>query len=201
MLINKRSWVLFQQCCKNVLSCISKLKPVLYLCICVSVYLYLYKYGLNLVITMPAMGRLNINTSSYQYRAPHVKDKTVSWPSYLLHRNPHTWERQSLYWDVAQMSQQHSADRKVWHIFFHFLSITVPCFNIKTTFPDVEISIIKIRRSHDCLVFVIRLPILVRKLLYIEAAPKFMHGLDIMLITLYPWVCITKICPCSNPCR
>ena len=28
-------------------------------------------------------GRLNINMSSYQYRDPHVKDKTVSRPSYL----------------------------------------------------------------------------------------------------------------------
>ena len=28
-------------------------------------------------------GRLNIKMSSYQYRDPHVKDKTVSRPSYL----------------------------------------------------------------------------------------------------------------------
>ena len=27
--------------------------------------------------------RLNIKMSSYQYRDPHVEDKTVSWPSYL----------------------------------------------------------------------------------------------------------------------
>ena len=32
--------------------------------------------------------RLNIKMSSYQYRDPHVKDKTVSRPSYLLHWNP-----------------------------------------------------------------------------------------------------------------
>ena len=46
-------------------------------------------------------GRLNINMSSYQYRDPHVKDKTVSRPSYLKHGNPHTWKRWSLYWDGA----------------------------------------------------------------------------------------------------
>ena len=28
-------------------------------------------------------GRLNIKMSSYQYRDPHAKDKTVSQPSYL----------------------------------------------------------------------------------------------------------------------
>ena len=28
-------------------------------------------------------GRLNIKMSSHQNRDPHVKDKTVSWPSYL----------------------------------------------------------------------------------------------------------------------
>ena len=46
-------------------------------------------------------GRLNIKMSSYQYRYPHVKDKTASRPSYLKHGNPHTWERRSLYRDRA----------------------------------------------------------------------------------------------------
>ena len=45
--------------------------------------------------------RLNIKIPSYQYRDPHVKEKTVSRPSYLQHGNPHTWERRSLYWDGA----------------------------------------------------------------------------------------------------
>ena len=31
----------------------------------------------------PAGGHLNIKMSSCQYRDPHVKDKTVSQPSYL----------------------------------------------------------------------------------------------------------------------
>ena len=33
---------------------------------------------------------LSIKMSSYQYRDHHVKDKTVSRPSYLWHGNPHT---------------------------------------------------------------------------------------------------------------
>ena len=42
--------------------------------------------------------------SSYQYRDPHVEDKTVLRPSYLQHGDPHTWERRSLYWDRPQFS-------------------------------------------------------------------------------------------------
>ena len=41
-------------------------------------------------IVMQPGGRLNINMSSYQYRDPHVKDKTVLRLCYLLHGNPHT---------------------------------------------------------------------------------------------------------------
>ena len=39
-------------------------------------------------VLFSSLGRLNIKMSSYQYRNPHVKDKTVSRPSYLLHGNP-----------------------------------------------------------------------------------------------------------------
>ena len=45
--------------------------------------------------------RLNMNMPSYQEWAPHVKDKTVSGPSYIQHGNPHPWGRRSLYWDVV----------------------------------------------------------------------------------------------------
>ena len=47
--------------------------------------------------------RLSIKMSSYHYRDPHVKVKTVSRPSYLSHGNPHTRERMSLYWGVAHV--------------------------------------------------------------------------------------------------
>ena len=46
--------------------------------------------------------RLSIKMLSYQYRDPHVKDKTASRPSYFLHGNRHTCENPSLYWDGAQ---------------------------------------------------------------------------------------------------
>ena len=48
--------------------------------------------------------RLSIKMSSYQNMDPHVKDKTVSRPSYLEHGNPHACERRSLYWDGAQVA-------------------------------------------------------------------------------------------------
>ena len=45
--------------------------------------------------------RLSIKMSSNQYRDPHVKDKTVSRPSYHKHGNPYTQERRSLYQDTV----------------------------------------------------------------------------------------------------
>ena len=37
----------------------------------------------NIVLKKAAGARLNIKIPSYQYRDPHVKEKTVSRPSYL----------------------------------------------------------------------------------------------------------------------
>ena len=51
------------------------------------------------------------------------------------------------------------------------LSSTWSCLNIKTIFPDMGISIIKIRQSWDCLIFIMGAPILVRRHLYIETGP------------------------------
>ena len=72
-----------------------------------------------------AGGRLNIRMSFYKYRDSHVKDKTVSRPSYLKRGNPHTWERRSLYWDGAlnqiktnfskQSTKHHGLSRQVVH--------------------------------------------------------------------------------------
>ena len=59
--------------------------------------------GFKVTVSMPrgggGGGHLNMKMSSYQYRDPHVKDKTVLRLSYLSHGNPHTWERQPVYWD------------------------------------------------------------------------------------------------------
>ena len=46
-----------------------------------------------------------------------------------------------------------------------------PCLNICTVFPAMGISIIKIRRSWDRLIFIMGIPILVRQQFYTEAAP------------------------------
>ena len=45
-------------------------------------------------------------------------------------------------------------------------------FNIKTVVPDIEIPIIKIRRSWDRLIFIMGIPIHIRQHLYIEMAQK-----------------------------
>ena len=57
------------------------------------------KSHLRPVTILWAGGRLNIKMLSYQCRDPHVKDKTVSRPSY--HVNPHSWKRWSLCWNGA----------------------------------------------------------------------------------------------------
>ena len=44
--------------------------------------------------------RLNINMWYYKYRDSHVKDKTVSRPSYLYYGNPHTW-KDGLYMEMG----------------------------------------------------------------------------------------------------
>ena len=45
---------------------------------------------------------VNIKILPYQYRDPHVEDKTVSQPNFLSLGNPHIWERWSWYWNSAQ---------------------------------------------------------------------------------------------------
>ena len=45
-------------------------------------YINFRKYDHSVEVIAPG-GRLNIKMSSYQYRDPHVKDKTVLRPSYL----------------------------------------------------------------------------------------------------------------------
>ena len=48
-----------------------------------------------------------------------------------------------------------------------------PRLIIKTVFPSMRISMLKIRRSRDRLIFNMGIPILVRRHLYIETAPRF----------------------------
>ena len=63
-----------------------------------TIYKYIYKYEVfHRVLyhhtekekNWTPGSRFNIKMSSYQYRDPHVKDKSC-----LFHRNPHTWKRQ-----------------------------------------------------------------------------------------------------------
>ena len=67
-------------------------------------------------------GCLNIKMLSYQYLDPRVKDKKmVSRPSYLKHGNPPTWERRSLYWDGAQITDKfQSLGHRHLHMYLMF---------------------------------------------------------------------------------
>ena len=52
---------------------------------------------------------------------------------------------------------------------------TGSCLNIKTVFPDMGISVIKIRWSQDHLIFIMGISILVRQHLYIETPPRLVQ--------------------------
>ena len=56
-----------------------------------------------------------------------------------------------------------------------------PCLNIKS-FPGMGIPMLKIRQSWDCLIFFMGIPIMVRRHLYTETAPK--TGID----NIFSWV-------------
>ena len=51
-----------------------------------------------------------------------------------------------------------------------------PRFNIKSVFPGMGISIINIRRSWDCLIYIMGIPLLARRYLYIEKAQRFVSS-------------------------
>ena len=65
-------------------------------------------------------GCLNIKMLCCLYRNSHVKDKTVSWPSYLLHGSPHTW-KDSLYIEMGHW-WLHSIEYQPWALIFSLLS-------------------------------------------------------------------------------
>ena len=56
---------------------------------------------------------------------------------------------------------------------FHHLKDTRLCFNRKTVFPDMEISLLKIRRPWDLFIFIMEISVLVGRHFYVETAPRF----------------------------
>ena len=64
----------------------------------------------------------NINMSSYQYRDYHVRDKTVSRPTYLYHGNLHIWN-DGLFWHGSRSffhneRQGPCTQQSHWHCFW-----------------------------------------------------------------------------------
>ena len=120
-------------------------------------------------------GRLNIRMSSYQYRDPHVKDKTVSLPSYLWHGNPHTWRRRSLYWIRAQVVEICPARSPIpgIHLNIALISKTLetPALSSLQTKQGVEVS----SKEKKLCVDVIKLPNVIQTWsLYASLGPLYM---------------------------
>ena len=63
---------------------------------------------------------------------------------------------------------------QIWIVMENFLVKWDPgsCFKMKTVFPWISISIIKIRRAWDCLIFIKGIHILIKQLLYTEMVPR-----------------------------
>ena len=59
----------------------------------------------------------------------------------------------------------------------------VPHLNIKMVFSGMRISMLKIRRSQDHLIFNMGIPILVRRHLYIETPPRFSMSYKLFIYT------------------
>ena len=73
---------------------------------------------------------------------------------------------------------------------------TGPRLNIKAIFPRYGDPILRIRRSQDCLIFNMGIPIPVRRHLYIEMAPRSFIHLGSRLVGQSHWACnctVTKV--------
>ena len=68
-------------------------------------------------------GHLSIKLTSYRYRDPHVKEKTVSRPSNLKKGNTHPQERQSLFWDGALVAKVYRWSR-ILSMDYHKTTVT-----------------------------------------------------------------------------
>ena len=102
---------------------------------------FLNIWSLSRLMMRPG-GRLNTKVSSYQHRDPHVKDKTVSRPSYLQHGNSHTRGRRSLYWDGAQDTHRQNYDTTHAPLCIldrHFIGYIEACYDVVSLWIGVDI--------------------------------------------------------------
>ena len=61
------------------------------------------------------------------------------------------------------------------------------CLNIKTVFPGIEIPIIKIRKTWDCVTFIMGICILVRQHLHFETVPRSSADMILIIAILIYW--------------
>ena len=72
-----------------------------------------------------------------------------------------------MHWSYVLLALTHwCVPNEIEYIGEHHISW--PCFNLKLIFHAVGILIIKIRQSHDCLIFITGIPVVVRCHIYIE---------------------------------
>ena len=67
-------------------------------------------------------------------------------------------------------------------------SYTRACLNVKTTFPGMGVSNIKIRRSWDRLIFIMGIPILARRHFILRQASDLLTAKDFVSVTTFYWI-------------
>ena len=112
---------------------------------------------------------------SYQYRKSNCGDKRILRSSYI---------HNGIYYSGKIYTESGTSLTHFLHLplsyFVHYhvikdhviMALTGPWFNIKIVFPGMGISIIKIERLWDRLVFIVGIRILVRQHLYVELVPS-----------------------------
>ena len=133
-------------------------------------------------------GRLKIKMSSYQYRDSHVEYKTVS-PTVLSL----IWEFTYLGKMVFILKQGSVGCRQpvrwlgvIRRKMDHGIRDLGPCFNIKTIFLGIGITVAKIWLSWDSLVFIMRIHTLVRQHIYTEKVPELMSKIFMNQLQCWP---------------
>ena len=139
----------------------------------------------------------------FDYQGYELSGEWQSGPHRYMrrHKAGEFWRRfmiSSCSWTIATVRNVLLADmffiRRCWVV----QSLTVwkksvsHYFNTKTIFSCIWIPVIKIRRSHDCVIFIIGTPLLVRRHTYIDAAPC-------ILIFAYQANHIGLLSPKNNP--
>ena len=92
-----------------------------------------------------------------------------------LHKGPIVYKRHFRVITSSEIAPCQFIRQTFSSTYCNLCSTIGPCLKIKTVFPDMGVSIVKIKQSKDRLIFIMGIPILVRYL--IETAPQWFSNI------------------------